>query len=137
MARLANDPNARAVLDLILVYPLPSGELIPAIDHWVRGHFRYRSEHEEVLRTVSFMLGEIAEKGFFEGDCDDCATLTAAVLKVFGCMVRFVAIRYDSKDFQHVFVECYSDDRAGWVALDATVNPGTEYREIERMVLSV
>lgn len=110
---------------------------IGGIDRWIRGHFRYRGEREEVLRTPRFMFDQIQETGYFEGDCDDCAIMTAAVLRILGYRVRFVAIRYDSTEFQHVFVEAYSPDQGRWVVLDATVNPGTQYRELERMVVSV
>src|SRR5262245_52967656 len=105
------------------------GPSIDYIDLWIRQRFKYRNEREEVVRTPQAMIEEWLKTGNFEGDCDDVATLAAAILLVNHLPARFVAIRWDAgnPEFKHVFTE--SD---GYI-LDATVAPGTQYAEIERM----
>jgi hypothetical protein len=62
--------------------------------------------------------------------------INSAIYKALGYPVRLVAIRYDSMEFQHVFVEVFlSGD--GWVWIDPTVVPHTLHKEIERMVENV
>lgn len=112
-------------------------ESYSALDNFVRGHFRYRGENVEVIRTPEFMLNDLMTTGKFEGDCDDAATFIAAIAKTLGMMCRFVAIRYRGDSFEHVFVEIYDPVAAQWRVFDPTVKHGTRYDEIERMVESV
>jgi len=110
---------------------------LSALDLWVRGHFRYRPEQNEVIRTPSFMWHSWQTEGWFEGDCDDVSVMFATVLRSLGYhLVRFVAIRYNSNNpaFEHVFVEAYDFRSGGWRVFDPTVSPGTNYNAIERMV---
>lgn len=107
-----------------------------SLDQWIRAHFRYRGEIEEVLRTPEFMLDTLEREGYFDGDCDDVSTLYAALALSSGFRCRFVAIRYDaSPEFKHVFLEVWAGDR--WVAVDPTVAEGTPYVETERMVMDL
>lgn len=108
------------------------------IDSALRAVYQYRSEYEEIIRTPQFMLHDLETKGYVEGDCDDIATLSAAVLLVAGARaVRLVAIIYTpGKDsFEHVYVEVF--DGGQWRQVDLTIDPGTAHREIERMVQNV
>lgn len=108
------------------------------IDSVLRSVYRYRSEYEEIIRTPQFMLHDLQTKGFIEGDCDDIATLSAALLLVAGYRsVRFVAIIYTpGKDsFEHVYVEVY--EAGQWRTVDLTIDPGVTHREIERMTEDV
>ncbi len=108
------------------------------LDQWVRGHFHYRGENREVVRTPEYMWRDWQEKGFFEGDCDDVSVMFAALLACLGFrLIRFVAIRYDAQDpaFTHVFVEAYY--AGSWRVFDQTVSPGTSHTIIERMVEAV
>jgi transglutaminase-like putative cysteine protease len=109
---------------------------VGALDRWIRVHFVYRGEIEEVIRTPEFMLHSMEMSGVFDGDCDDVSTLAASLLKAMGLPARFVAIRFGpSPEFKHVYVETFVDGVP--VALDATVEPGTPYAALERMVLNV
>ena len=106
------------------------------LDSWVREHFRYRDENEEVIRTPQRMMHDLTTAGYIEGDCDDVSTLYASAFKAMGIPVRFVAIRYDnSADFKHVFVEAL--ENLIWQRFDATVPQGTVHVEVERMVVYV
>lgn len=114
------------------------------MDSWFRNHFIYRGEIEEIIRSPGFMLRDLETFGYFEGDCDDAATLYAALLKALGFPVRFVAIRFDSTpDFKHVFIETYhmkivdAEVRSLWIRLDPTVELETIHHEVERMVMDV
>lgn len=108
----------------------------PSLDRWIRGHFRYRPENQEVVRTADFMLTDLQTKGYVEGDCDCITVFYSTVLRVYGFRVRLIAIRYsDPFEFQHVFGEFFNGSR--WVRFDPTVDPGTIHVEIERMVESV
>jgi Transglutaminase-like superfamily len=116
---------------------------LDGIDAFVRGHFAYRDENEEIIREPRFMLadmGRIDENGRvvqLEGDCDDVATFYAAAAMAIGKAARFVAIRYTitNPNFEHVFTEAY--DSGQWKVLDATVPPGTPMRWIESMIEDV
>lgn len=113
---------------------LTGGDL-SALDLLIRGHFRYRPELEEVVRTPELMLHEWIWRGYFEGDCDDASTMLGAIFSSLGIPSRFVAIRYDDKpDFEHVFVEAYDASQGRWGVFDPTVDVGTVYNETERMV---
>ena len=108
------------------------------LDTWVRGHFRYRGEEREVIRTPEFMWSEWQTTGTFEGDCDDVSTMFAFILRCLGYpLVRFVAIRFDSNNpyFEHVYVELYY--AGAWRVFDQTVAPGTRHNIVERMVQTV
>ncbi len=105
-------------------------------DRWIRGHFKYRPEGVEVVRTPLFMLDELKRTGYFEGDCDCVSVFYAAVAKLLGYRVRFVAIRYsDPIEFQHVFVEYFNGNR--WIRVDPTAPYGTQHAELERMTENV
>jgi transglutaminase-like putative cysteine protease len=116
---------------------------IDVAEGWVREHFWYRDENEEILRSPDFMLadmGRVDSTGRviqLEGDCDDVSTFFAAIGKVLGLPARLVAIRYraDTPNFEHVFTEVY--DGGQWRVLDATVRPGTSIQSIEEITENV
>lgn len=105
-------------------------------DRWIRGHFRYRPEGVEVVRTPEFMLDEFQRTGYFEGDCDCVSVFYGTIIKALGFRVRFVAIRYsDPSEFQHVFLEYFNLGR--WIRVDPTAPYGTVHVELDRMVENV
>jgi transglutaminase-like putative cysteine protease len=109
------------------------------VDNWIRAHFRYRDETEEILRTPEFMLNDaLVRLGYLEGDCDDISTFTAAFFKTLGLSTRFVAIRYtpDNPNFEHVFTQAHHE-ASGWQTFDATVPPGTDIRAVETLMMEV
>jgi len=114
-----------------------------AADSWVRAHFNYRDEYEEIVRSPDFMLADMGRVDAIgrvvqlEGDCDDVSTFYAAVALVLGKRARFVAIRYraENPNFEHVFAQVY--DGVQWLVYDATVKPGTRIESIEEMTEDV
>lgn len=106
------------------------------LEDFLRSHFFYRAEHEEVVRSVPRMLSDLEAQGHIEGDCDDISTFICAVLAAMGISCRFVAIRYGgSEEFLHVFPEYRAPWE--WIALDVTVPSGTVHEFDERMVVDV
>lgn len=107
------------------------------MDAYVRTHYKYRDEREEIVRTPEFMLNDLVRIGYMEGDCDDVSTLYAAFIKALGYPARFVAIRYnpDNPNFEHVFSQAYAG--GSWRTFDGTVQPGTILEAIEEMTEDV
>jgi transglutaminase-like putative cysteine protease len=133
MAQLAREASSNTEFRERIQFLFPP---IPdAIDRFLRSLFRYREEIEEIIRTPQHMLEKFETDGFIEGDCDDIATLYAAIFGVFGWPSRFVAIRYDAPEFQHVFLEAMIG--GAWKRFDATVPVGTVHKELERMVVDL
>jgi hypothetical protein len=98
------------------------------IDRFLRRHFVYREEYDEVLRDVPFMLHDLSTLGHMEGDCDDMTILGSAMLCALGVGTRMTAIKSANPDeFDHVF----SEARIGteWIPVDPTVPYGTTYNQ--------
>lgn len=55
-----------------------------------------------------------------QGDCDDKATLLAALLEASGHPAQFVAVGFDSGPFSHVLVETRVRDR--WIPLETIID---------------
>lgn len=109
---------------------------IEEFDSWLRSHFSYRPESQEVLREPIRMITDYENNGYVEGDCDCASIFAAFVVSSCGCPCRFVAIRYSKPvEFEHVFVEAPASGEV--FAIDPTVRVGTRYAELERMVLDV
>ncbi|MCU1284467.1 MAG: transglutaminase protein [Acidobacteriales bacterium] len=86
-----------------------------AIYNWVKQNIKFRNEADERLQSPLVTLRLRA------GDCDDHASLIAALLRVLGHRVAFRTLAIGGPDFSHV--ECIAfDKRSGqWVPLDTTV----------------
>jgi transglutaminase-like putative cysteine protease len=108
---------------------------LDAVDSYYRAFYRYRDEQEETVRTPQFMVADLARIGHLEGDCDDIATLYAATFAVLGYPARFVAIRYRSDVFEHVFVE--ANVNGTWRRFDATVRQGQPMIALESLIVQV
>lgn len=89
---------------------------IRAIFEWVQRNIRYTRDTRlaETLQTPPATL----ELG--QGDCDDLATLLAAMLGAIGHPARFVAVGFRRPGaYSHVYAEGWTG--AQWIALDAAV----------------
>lgn len=92
----------------------------------LRSLFRYREEDEEIIRSPAFMVDDLENLGYLEGDCDDITVLVAALTKSMGYAARLTALQTTSSDeYDHVFSEVRIGDY--WLPIDITVTPGTEY----------
>lgn len=77
-----------------------------AIRAWVAARFRYVNDPTtvELLASPGMLLKSIDRAGYVQGDCDDAATLTAALLSAIGipCELWAVGFKADAP-FGHVF----------------------------------
>jgi len=91
-----------------------------AIHRFVRDGIRYVRDINGV-ETVSTPLETLK---IMQGDCDDKATLIAALLESIGFQCRFVAVGKSPGDWCHVLTQCKIRDK--WLSLECTepVNPG-------------
>ena len=102
---------------LNLVGMLPQKDWVGQVKHlheFVKNRIRYVRDIEgvETLHTPDKLL----EVG--QGDCDDKATLLAAMLKSIGHPARFVAVGFRPGKFVHVYVETKIGSE--WVPLETT-----------------
>lgn len=107
------------------------------IDDWIRERFSYRPEHEEVLRTIPHMMGQLRDEGIIEGDCDDVSILFASLAHANKIPVRFAAIRTQRQNpaFLHVFVETL--DSQSWRRYDPTLQKNFVHQEFDRIIVFV
>lgn len=77
------------------------------IRSWCKSHFRYVADpvHVDLLTTPQYDLEKIKKYGYFQGDCDDAATITAALCEAVGisCTLWAVAFISPTAPFSHVF----------------------------------
>ncbi len=88
---------------------------------WISGHVRFARDPVgvELLHTPVYMLTEIAERYYVQGDCDDVAILAAALAKAVGLPARFVAVAFVGHvGYMHVFAEVLV--RGRWREMDTT-----------------
>lgn len=112
-----HDAVRSAALDLVRSLPPKDyAREVNAIFTFVRDRIRYTKD----VNGVETVQTPPATLELEAGDCDDKATLLAAMLESVGHPTRFVAVGYTGPDtFQHVYVETYVGRR--WVPLDATM----------------
>lgn len=90
---------------------------VSALQTWVRDNIRFTRDPEqfELLQTPEKTL-EIGA-----GDCDDQATLLAAMLSALGHPSQFIAVGFDGGPFSHVLVRTKIGET--WVPVE-TILPG-------------
>lgn len=98
---------------------------IRALQEFVRDEIRYLRDPVDMERVATpEMTLQIGQ-----GDCDDKATLLAALLDSIGHPARFVALAFNGEGFSHVLVETKvrntGNDRADWMPLE-TILPDKE-----------
>lgn len=113
------DPNQRIrskALDILSGIP-PRQRIaeIKALHAFVRDQIRYTRD------PVDVELVQIPEKTleFGHGDCDDKATLLAALLMSTGHPARFCAVGFEGGGFSHVLVETPIGN--GWMPLETII----------------
>lgn len=86
-----------------------------AIYHWVASHIRYTRDP----RTIEQVKEPHVTLATGQGDCDDMATLIAALVLSVGGHVRFVAGSFGKgRPLTHVWAEAYAPANKAWVILD-------------------
>lgn len=128
MARLAREGSRRIELRNLAVQVTTRGYGTAAglrqkdflgearrLSDWVRDHIRYVKDIEDV-ETLADPVSLLA---IGAGDCDDKATLLAALLLAVGHTPRFKAMAQATPgEFSHVWVQDYLDGR--WIDLETT-----------------
>lgn len=94
----------------------PPGELA-AIYKWVRHRIRYRRDPIG-LEWVQSPARTVKERA---GDCDDLATLIAALAQALGHRTRFATVGKHADRPSHVYAEAW--DGKAWIALDPVLEP--------------
>lgn len=95
---------------------------IDALHRFVRDQIRY------VRDPVDYELVQSPEKTLEirQGDCDDKATLLAALLKSTGHPARFIAVGFNGDAFSHVLVQTKVDstgrDNDDWISLETIID---------------
>ncbi len=109
--------QAMNILHAAGVAPRAYLQELQALQQWVRDSIHYVQDPEDVemVQTPQKTLE------FGSGDCDDEATLLAALLLSIGHPARFVAVGFDNEPFSHVLVESKVADR--WLPAE-TILPG-------------
>lgn len=76
----------------------------------------------ELLRTPRALLGDIARRGFTQGDCDDVAVLGAALGKAVGVPARFSVVGFHGPQgpLRHVWTDLLDRPHERWRELDTT-----------------
>lgn len=103
------------------------GNPLVALRRFLAEHVRFRHDPTgvELLKAPAYQLAAIRARGIVTGDCDDIATLGAALGLAAGFPARFVVLRFDpGGPFEHVFTELRGP--SGWVELDTS-------RELQRI----
>lgn len=94
-------------------------------------------EPDELLTHPFALLEEIERDGSALGDCDDVATLGAALLCAIGIPVRFKAIlRAPAGHFTHVFLE-FQVQNGDWLLIDTTVDVLPVYEPDDCMIVQI
>lgn len=99
---------------------------VRAIYDFTNRYFRYVNDPVgvELLRDPDTQIGEIQRNGFIQGDCDEAATLTAALGEANGIPARFRALAFYAKNAPYTHV--VTDLLVGrtWYPMDVTKPPG-------------
>jgi len=89
-------------------------EEVRAIAEFVKNRIRYTRD----INGVETVQSPLKTLEYGAGDCDDKATLLAALLESVGCETRFHALGFSRGDVSHVLLECEINGQ--WVALETT-----------------
>lgn len=88
-----------------------------AIRKWVAAKFRFVKDPigVELLETPTYLLGKVKAQGYVQGDCDDAATISCALLMSIGIPCRLAAVAFGDKSagYSHVFAVADPRDRFG------------------------
>jgi transglutaminase-like putative cysteine protease len=107
-------------------------QLARSIRAWLADRIRFLPDplvDGDFLRTPRFLLNEIHSYGFARADCDDTATLAAALGKAAGLPARFVVLAFFDRraPYAHVFTELETAE--GWLECDVTESQSAPVRQ--------
>lgn len=108
-----------------------AGALASRIRAWMGAHLQFIRDPAvdgDVLRSPDYVMEDVRIRGIARVDCDDAATLGAALGRSVGLDARFVVVGFGSRSapFSHVWAEVLTE--RGWTDLDTTAPPGLRAR---------
>lgn len=125
MARLAREaegvPSVLAAAQRIAGDAQTPGDRVRRIRRFLERRVRFHPDplHFETIKEPEFQLREIERDGTTAGDCDDIATLGAALGLALGLPARFRVMAFDAAaPFEHVTADLF--DGSEWVDLDVS-----------------
>jgi transglutaminase-like putative cysteine protease len=86
------------------------------IQTWVQQHIRYVLDPIDSTGGVELVQTPQKTLDYAAGDCDDQATLTAALLSSIGHPTRFMAVGLNGEPFSHVLTQTKMG--AGWAGVE-------------------
>jgi transglutaminase-like putative cysteine protease len=96
--------------------------LSEALRGWIIRHVTLLDEFEEMLISPSALIDEIARDGRTQGDCDEIAMLSAAVLASAGALVQLIAcFPQPDTSYGHVFTRYKFPRQDAWVDFDPSI----------------
>jgi len=139
MVRLARTPSRDvARMAAYIRGDTPRGSLTERLALWITVVTSYVPDPwgVEVLATPALMIREIERYGSVAGDCDDIATLTAAMALALEIPARYVLVRGPSGAWAHVYAEVWDVGVGAWRTVDPTPgerpeNPVTETVDVD------
>ncbi len=84
--------------------------------------------HAEALHDPVWTLGQILTRQYVQVDCDDVASLAAALGLAIGLRARFVVVGFGSSPsvpFRHIWTELAGPRSRQWVPVDPTRPPSS------------
>lgn len=98
---------------------------IRSLQGWVQDNIRYVSDPTDSTGGVELVQTPQKTLEYAAGDCDDQATLLAALLSSTGHPSRFVAVGFHGRPLSHVLVQTKvnstGDDRQDWAAAETII----------------
>lgn len=95
-----------------------------AIRNWIEDHVGFLRDPRgvELLLTPELMVRTVLTRGRIAVDCDDVATLAAALGLSIGLRARFIAVGFHSPaaPFRHVWTDLGDPSGSSWIDLDVT-----------------
>jgi len=94
---------------------------ILAVRHYVASHVRYLNDPltTEWTKDPERLADEILDRGVAVGDCDDIASLIAAMLRQCGREVEFITVGFGAPGkYAHVFVRAKEPKTGRWIVCD-------------------
>lgn len=96
------------------------------VQSWVQDNVRYILDPTDADGGVELVQTPQVTLQLLAGDCDDQATLTAALLSVIGHPCRFIAVGFNGQPLSHVLcqtkVASTGNDAKDWCAVE-TIKP--------------
>lgn len=109
-----------------------------ALRTWIAAKVRFLRDPAgaELVQTPEYLLTQLSINGTVSGDCDDVATLAAALAMSIGLRARFQLVGFNgpSGPFGHIWTEVQGSQGGSWWELDTTrPSQGFEFNRIERV----